>query len=490
MRRHTVISALIGLIIGIAVPSSAAVTVNTADASGTFKAWYLSGGSWGNISTNLAPATVGPNCMILCDRVAAGRNDAYVGTGSGLFRVYAASSSSLASVGIPSGNAAQITALAYGDVDQDGYKDLCVGAYTYLDKLTWNGSSYDVTQLVNDSSGSITGIGISDYNNDGDNELICVRSDGTTFGLRYNIVTGGYDVPWLKYNVGAWAPPQKSWSGGAGTTDLNGDGVIDFVSVSGWNSSASNYYVTLMNFISPSTLNTQEIYSSPTSAETFTSVSIGNVFGNGKKDVVVTSDPGWGYRQLLIFSYNGTGWNRTVAYTWSADGLCAQTGVGDFDGDGRDEIATGEEWGRLMLHDWNRSQFTQQTLQEGGSRVIALSIGDIGIGASGSDPVVTTSGQCKNMADGSRVSLNDVVVTTDSSDFGSFVYVEQADRANAIRVVPDAMPSGLQKGSVVDITGRMDTLVSGERCISGATITITDTIDPLTPLGMVNKALK
>ncbi|MGC8861766.1 MAG: hypothetical protein ACP5R5_03210 [Armatimonadota bacterium] len=68
----------------------------------------------------------------------------------------------------------------------------------------------------------------------------------------------------------------------------------------------------------------------------------------------------------------------------------------------------------------------------------------------------------------------------------AFIYISEPQRYAGIRVAvaPNLIP-GLQRGSIVDVQGTLETTPDGERQIAGATVTVrADSPSPLSPLGM------
>lgn len=104
--------------------------------------------------------------------------------------------------------------------------------------------------------------------------------------------------------------------------------------------------------------------------------------------------------------------------------------------------------------------------------------------------VVSTLAEAKALADGTLVSISGKVVTSAVGDFAGFFYIEETDRSSGIRISasPSAV-SGLARGSVVNVIGRMGTLSSGERHIVGPVVVIASTRTPLTPLGMPGRSI-
>jgi hypothetical protein len=97
--------------------------------------------------------------------------------------------------------------------------------------------------------------------------------------------------------------------------------------------------------------------------------------------------------------------------------------------------------------------------------------------------------QAKLLGNGQGVHVTGKVAVTDFSDFASFFYIEEVDRSSGIRVVASSVNGTLAKGATVEVTGTMATTSAGERYIGSASVTVTGTHLPITPLGVTNKTL-
>lgn len=91
-----------------------------------------------------------------------------------------------------------------------------------------------------------------------------------------------------------------------------------------------------------------------------------------------------------------------------------------------------------------------------------------------------TIGDLANMASGQSVMVTNAVITSGSSDLPDRFYIEQLNRACAIKLPFVSKPLGYNEGDRVDVMGILGTDTSdGERMISGATISRTKV--PITP---------
>jgi hypothetical protein len=111
-------------------------------------------------------------------------------------------------------------------------------------------------------------------------------------------------------------------------------------------------------------------------------------------------------------------------------------------------------------------------------------------GATGEPPVLPDSlALAKLLPDGARVSLTGLVATTGQLQPGGFLYVARPDRASGIRLLPLSDAKSIVPGSVLSVTGTMDTTPDGERQISAALLSVHGSQDPLEPLAIAGRQL-
>ncbi len=94
-----------------------------------------------------------------------------------------------------------------------------------------------------------------------------------------------------------------------------------------------------------------------------------------------------------------------------------------------------------------------------------------------------TVSAAKGQTDGTGVGCSGVV----SAVFADFLYIESPDRNHGIRVNKTA--HGRAAGQIVNVGGVMQTLSSGERCVSASEVSQTPGSGSIEPLGVSNKAL-
>jgi len=99
---------------------------------------------------------------------------------------------------------------------------------------------------------------------------------------------------------------------------------------------------------------------------------------------------------------------------------------------------------------------------------------------------VATVSDLKQVEDGVPVSVSGRIATTNRTDFGDRIYIEDPDRVAGIVVYFTGSPS-VSEGNAVSVTGTMTT-VNGERAITQATVTASSGT-AVGPLGIVNRAV-
>ena len=92
-------------------------------------------------------------------------------------------------------------------------------------------------------------------------------------------------------------------------------------------------------------------------------------------------------------------------------------------------------------------------------------------------------GQAKNSTANSTVTVSGIVTGV----FPSCFYVESADRTFGIRV--NSANSGLTVGQIVDLSGPVATMSTGEAAITPSSVVSTDSTGSITPLALTNKNL-
>jgi len=233
-----------------------------------------------------------------------------------------------------------------GDFDGDGRHDL----------VTWNNSGGTTSLRVRRSTGSAfaaaeswTGDdpsffggselqGVGDFDGDGRDDLVTWNNSGGTTSLRVRRSTGSaFDA------AESWTGDDPSFFGGSqlqGVGDFDGDGRDDLVT---WNNSGGTTSLRVR----------RSTGSAFAAAESWTGddpsffggselQGVGDFDGDGRDDLVTWNNSG-GTTSLRVRRSTGSAF--AAAESWTGDdpsffGGSALQGVGDFDGDGRDDLVT------------------------------------------------------------------------------------------------------------------------------------------------------
>lgn len=261
------------------------------------------------------------------------------------------------------------TSVAVGDFNGDGIPDLVVA----------NNGDYTVSILLGNGDGTFqphvdfaTGPGpnfaaIADFNRDGKLDVIVADSGN-----------GGQQVSVLLGNGNGTFKPHKDYMTAQGTTsvaigDLNGDGYADIVTADYYSSAVS---VLLGN--GDGTFQPEVAY--PTGSGGPLGVAIADFNGDGKADLAVADcacGAIYGIDTVKILLGNGDGtFQPYVGY--GAGASPASLVVGDFNGDGRTDVATANVLGNTVSVFLGRGDGTfKERLDFGsGDSPASLAIGD------------------------------------------------------------------------------------------------------------------
>jgi len=224
------------------------------------------------------------------------------------------------------------TAVTTADFNNDGKLDLAVT----------NTSSGRVSILLNDGTGGFptdgstvpfvfvgfqpTAIKAADINNDSKVDLIVIRSQTNSYVVL--LATGGGNFVDIG---GAQVQGSSSFNDDLATGDFNSDGKVDIAVI---RSNDSFVYVATGNGTSQFSS-----FASPAVPGTPVSVVVGDLNGDSKPDIAVSSSTFEGFLRLAhvtVMINNGAGFNSPTTYPSDGAGVL---GIGDFNNDGKPDLA-------------------------------------------------------------------------------------------------------------------------------------------------------
>ena len=252
--------------------------------------------------------------------------------------------------------------LAAGDFNGDGRTDLAASTNDASVHIFFNDGSYPATEASSDMvipnvmfwAGFGPGLGVGDFNADGRDDLVISNPAATINGVADAGSVGIYT-----FNDAALTGDSGSKFGYAMTAgDFNADGKTDLaVSASEYSSSTGRVYL----FYNDGSLVSDLAISSADSVMTGgatgdlfgTALAVGDFNADGKKDIAVSAEgysagagPG---RTYLFYQNTAGGFNASIAASAANsiitedqyEGLGRCIGVGDFNTDGKTDLAVG-----------------------------------------------------------------------------------------------------------------------------------------------------
>ena len=256
----------------------------------------------------------------------------FLGAGGGSFY------SSL-SVNLPPGITP--TALATGDFNNDGKRDLLVGTTVGLYILLGSETGFAAPQEASLSGGIATvspiGIAVADYNGDGKPDL-AILSGSTSGGATLGVYSGNGNGTFTSLYVSTYTTILTPSSIAA--PDLNGDGKADLVilDAGGYNPSTATNVAgavnVLLNSSSGTAFATPVAYSAGTSPF---SVVTADFNKDGKADVALISFSGQGDGSVALLTGDGAGKLNTASFS-PLDNSPQAIVTSDFNGDGQPDV--------------------------------------------------------------------------------------------------------------------------------------------------------
>jgi len=277
----------------------------------------IAGPTWGNLAN--APVATG-------DFNGDGATDLLRLEGSKL-HVAVASGTSFTDWGLIELGSGTYTNLTLGDVNGDGRTDVLtrLDGIWYVSISTGTGFAAKAGWGGWSTAATWVDIRLADLNGDGKSDLLGRTSGGNWYAAKANADGTAFETASL---ATIWQ--NLTWDMTA-TVDVNGDGKADLLGRTG-----TDWYVSVSD---GSSLGTTTRWAAWSTAVTWVDHRVGDFNGDGKTDIIarnasngnwfvaITNDAGSGFNGASVWG----SWNATV--TWQ------DARIGDFDGDGKADIA-------------------------------------------------------------------------------------------------------------------------------------------------------
>jgi hypothetical protein len=283
-----------------------------------------------------------------------------------------------ANTGVPDGYTEPVfSSPAIGDINGDGYPDIVFGSFdSHIYAIDRNCNKI-MDYYVEDSVWSSPAL--YDVNGDGRMEIF-IGSDQAPGGI-HNGTGGTFRA--LQWSPGAPGNAQVLWQHQLNDTvfsspavgDIDGDGRPEVV-VGGGNfyNGSDGRKVFAWHVDDGSSIPGWPV---ATGGSTMPSPALGDLTGNGVPEVVASSTDGW------VRAYNGNGSLRWATHLWAfspqqAGGPAASPIIADMNGDGRNDVGVGNNYGYFVLNGINGAiTATLDTLE---SHESAGAVGNFGSG--------------------------------------------------------------------------------------------------------------
>ena len=236
-------------------------------------------------------------------------------------------------------------------------------------KDTWFGS-WRYNASVNSGKDKIAGIG--DFNGDGKDDILITSSWGIgilkLYGSSLTSLVAKPNDTWF----GAWRYNASVNSGKdkiAGIGDFDGNNKADVLVTSSWGIGILKLYGSSMTSMLAKPKDTwfgAWRYNASVNSGKDSIEGIGDFDNNGKDDILIKSS--WGIGILKTYNTRRTGINLTTMVAKSSGTWFGSwnfnpnhntiKGIGDFDGDGDDDIIIQSGWGIGLLKKWGSSFYT------------------------------------------------------------------------------------------------------------------------------------
>jgi VCBS repeat protein len=221
-------------------------------------------------------------------------------------------------------------AVAIGDLNHDGLNDVALVTSFYFDPV----NDYSLFVFLQSGSGSLlapvrypvggdpSSVDIGDVNGDGRDDVVVGRGDGI-FVLLQN--ANGTLNPGLNYAT--------SFSEKIQIGDFDSDGRMDIAGID-W---GSQHQVVVFTQQPNGTLALAAMYNG--SHDGYNDLEVGDLNADGRDDLIVMSGQGFAPNVSVFLQQPGGLFDTATVYDLGGNELTQSVGVGDLDGDGRNDLA-------------------------------------------------------------------------------------------------------------------------------------------------------
>jgi hypothetical protein len=219
--------------------------------------------------------------------------------------------------------------LVSGDFNEDGFVDMAALGAGEVQLFPGNG---DGTFHSGITYGLGFGVGatsatVGDFNGDGHADFALTTTNGTV-GILFGNGNGTFQLPAVNFSVAS----SPGVLGSLSTGDFNGDGITD-LAVAGYANSSTPGSVYVLLGKAGGTFQTAVGYAVDILPQ---SIAIGDFNGDGKTDIATANSATNGDISVLLGNGDGT---FQAAVNYAADGLAQSLTSADFNGDGRIDFA-------------------------------------------------------------------------------------------------------------------------------------------------------
>lgn len=318
----------------------------------------------------------GQQVMVAADLTGNGKTDLVVGVGNAVAVLIPGTKAGTFNAPVYLETKYEVNSIAVGDINNDGKPDIVVGEDTEPGALVVGGHAGAISVLLGNGNGGFglpanffagapaKYMALADLNGDG--LLDIVTDNGVLLNSNSLIALMNQGNP----NGIGWVPQDYNFSAynGLALGDLNGDGRPDIVAMD----DANTIHVWLNNgtggFTAGEVFGGGGVYNPGPPSVIDNAVALGDVNGDGKLDVVMANGTS---NSVSVFAGNGDGtFNTTTAQTYAVGGAVYAVALGDFNKDGKLDIATTGAQMNVLLNNGAGAFGTAQQVGPAGSSLV------------------------------------------------------------------------------------------------------------------------